>query len=123
MHCQGGGGRSPGSLSLDALFHWKADDRECERGSKHFKYVRLQIAQQARFVLCFLREDYLKKKKKKSLVKNKIPRRHLRCFRIIPSRSSSVGILSVDVRPMSSYREAKTMLFLKATSGRDEARR
>lgn len=55
MHCHGGGGRSPGSLSLDALFHWKADDRECERGSK-------QIAQQARFVLCFLREDYLKKK-------------------------------------------------------------
>lgn len=85
MHCQGGGGRSPGSLSLDALFHWKADDRECERGSK-------QIAQQARFVLCFLREDYLKKKK--NLVKNKIPRRHLRCFRIIPSRSSSVGFLS-----------------------------
>lgn len=59
MHCQGGGGRSPGSLSLDALFHLKADDRE---QSKHFKYVRLQIAQQARFVLCFSREDYLKKK-------------------------------------------------------------
>lgn len=56
MHCQGGGGRSPGSLSLDALFHWKADDRECERGSK-------QIAQQARFVLCFFKGGLLKKKK------------------------------------------------------------
>lgn len=53
----------------------------------------MQIAQQARFVLCFFKGG-LFKKKKKNLVKNKIPRRHLRCFRIIPSRSSSVGFLS-----------------------------
>lgn len=52
-------GRSPGSLSLDALFDLKADDRKCGRDSKHLKYLRLQITQQGHHVCFgFSREGY-----------------------------------------------------------------